>query len=44
MKKLTMIAVLLLSMVAGQVHAADFNLKSPNGKLSVDIQTGEKLT
>ena len=39
-----MIAVLLLSMVAGQVYSADFNLKSPNGKLSVDIQTGEKLT
>ena len=44
MKKLTMIAVLLLSMVAGQVYAADYTLKSPNGKLSVSIQTGEKLT
>ena len=39
-----MIAVLLLSMVAGQVYAADYTLKSPNGKLSVSIQTGEKLT
>ena len=39
-----MIAVLLLSMVAGQVHAVDYTLKSPNGKLSVSIQTGEKLT
>jgi len=44
MKKLTTIAVLLLSMVAGKMHAADYTLKSPNGKLSVSIQTGEKLT
>lgn len=44
MKKIATIAVLLLSMVAGKMHAADYTLKSPNGKLSVSIQTGEKLT
>ena len=44
MKKIATIAVLLLSMVAGKMYAADYTLKSPNGKLSVSIQTGEKLT
>lgn len=44
MKKIATIAVLLLSMVAGKMHAVDYTLKSPNGKLSVSIQTGEKLT